>query len=716
MAVGDYSIKLNEKNMEKYNNDNILNYYLKTLREVEVKIKSKIEDGYLIKLGKEKEYYENEFDNYTNKEKEETRNNIIESLKEDMPHELPLYYMEDNGGSGLSMKEKYNLYMMESSYKDSLKIKLYKSSFLTKKEDLYKIVSIFSESKIEGAISFSSLEEDLSLFYNLKEEIITKKDFFDKIKESSKEEVLSKIRKMGLDVKEDFQELYITPDYEKKLKSSILNYISLKQVPKMREYNRKLYPKYSFERFTLEFNSGNIPLSSEFIDLNLINSLNALLKIMINNKKEEVSVIEIKNLIDSSINDFGSFLKLNKTEVSKIIYTLFENSLDEVEGHKTSPLKESLILLNDRNKREEKEVNLVKIQTSDVINDKSDKWNTLKAFCYQKLFDNQIIFQKLSTGESYYPLNVTKKVGDKVYNIDFENNDIDWSFSDEEKEYEHQQNLKNNFIKLKVSLINDNPNISREELKLELRGKMDSKISPEALLEEVNYSDGDFTKSDYFIFNNLVIQAPETIIDGLEENLNSFLEIKKNHGFSLLNIETALKYKGKDNFQLLNLIFELNGSSKPSIENLEIIFKILNNKEKPHDLIKNIISLTDYSDEKKLEESLFDYFEILQINMVRDLKNISIGKESVLNKDIFSNSFYVSSLMMLMENLSKELELKYPSETPTEDPKIDPDFLEDKSIMELLGDDGIFEMDDEFEFDEFGIEDIDLSDFDATIG
>lgn len=605
-----------------------------------------IEEGYIIKIKDEIEQYKNKYNDYSEEEKRSIREKLVKEVKEDSIYELPLYYLNDDN-KDLSMKDKYNLYMMESSYKSSLNEKYYENTYLMKDEMSFYLIKIHSEDSLNDELHKTTKEDELELFYDY-EKIELEKNEFDKLFLEYIENVADKyFLNYGLQYRRDHEDVVITKGLEKDLEKSILTYIYEKQKNMLRQFNKEKYPKYNETRFKLEFVNGNIVLDKSYVDIELFNSLKLVLQTFINNNLSKVSFDKIKEDILLAKKDFNKFLINNKNDVSNIVIKLLENSSDFIDKSSTkkSPLEDQKIKeLSSKNDIDKSKLEFEEyIENIDSYINPNDNWNILKGFAYENIMNYVEYYKNIGKESLKFPDNISKVINDKIYSIDFKNKEILWSFVNEEQDIKYHEEQKEIFNEKKVALMTNNPQINKEELRKELSPILSRKVEPEQLLTEVKYDSTKYLNSKYFVLNNILIQNVDLFVHYLEKEKNNF---SLNKDILLLDSEMN-SYKNKDNIAILSSLmnkYNIDDNQK-TLDLLNLISK-LNLKQEDSATIKNILEYIDDSNKETYKKVLEDYYEVMQKKMYDSLIK---STASISNDDLFKNEYFLNKLFYIME-------------------------------------------------------------------
>lgn len=630
---------MNEKNL------NIKEAYSLILSNIENKYKDVFINNKLLKI--ENEIILPEIKLLEKENNEDFKKDLSENIEEYSLYDLPLYYAKHDD----KMKDKYNEFIIKSFESNSYKIiNSYYSYYIGKENDLYYKIKIKSDSSLINYLEKTIKEEDLELLYNIEKEEITNEEFDNLLNIEIEKEAITYFENMGLKLftkENDLFGYYLNNKYNEQLENSIYKYIFNKNEQYIIKELEEEFKKNNNVN-TLEYFIKLIREESGLIDNKVYGEIKYLKNIFINILNNDInseSLYNIKEYVNLAINDFDGFIKEHKGKIIESFNNLLLNDSNE----KIKNMSFNDILKTNKNK---------KLTDNDFVNkifeghESNNDWYKLKCFVFETMFSNPIFFKDLKANsfENILNQNFSKRLGNKVYNIDFENKSILWSFINKEDDDIYQKEKKDLFVKLKQQYINENENITKDELREKLNPILSREVNPNEILNFVDYNNIKYQNSS---LNNLK-KIFETNIDLFQNNLNySFKKfIEHNnidsskyfiHNINSLKENEKVLFNKNNHSVILNLLLdkhEISGDDKQYIN--KIIYEkdiVLNNNS----YIQSLLS--DFCNDK-IKNAITEFIYTMEYKILSEINYLKNNQDSLTLNNSFFDDFYLFKKIM----------------------------------------------------------------------
>lgn len=630
---------------------NIKETYSLILSNLETKYLNVLNENYLLKLDKEKNI--NDF-KLNIIDREEIKKDIKENIQEYAMYDLP-YYFPQESSDNKEFTNRYNQYiLMETHKQDVINNYYYENYFYGKENGKYFKYIIQSDESLFKELNLILKEEEIDILYDYKKEEVTEEEFQKNFKYFLNDSTLSFFKNMGLSlsISNDKFNIELDKEFENKLNNSILNYLFEKNktniLNELKFDNPNLEEKKYLEIFKNEYNS----LKDNELSNKINNEFTYLKNIYLNilyYDLDKNSLDDIKGFLKDSISDFNGFITNNKEKIINSFNMILIENTKNFDNKIFSDVKFKIdnIKSNDYN---------ISYNTilNELLNDEDKEWYKIKCFLLEDFLSKESFFNDLKNNglDNFLNNSISKRINDKLYSINLENKTIFWSFLDKEMEETHRKEQKEKFEKLKQHYINENPNISREELKLRVGTIDNGFLEVNTFLNETKLNEYNEKNSKLNLLKNVL----ETNISFFKNNLIYLLT--KEYNLSLNELNTLNKQqenKFKNHVDIFNSILEkYNVLDKDKIELYDLIYK-KDLEFNDFDLINSL--LLDVSNDKveKYKNILNEYFLEINKNLFNELSMLSkdFKEDSIsLENNVFSDYYMFRKLMSIIKDFN----------------------------------------------------------------
>lgn len=618
-------------------------YYL-IFSNINDKFEKLINNEYLIKVNNE--FVKNEIVEKNIEDIENLKKDIKENIEEYKIYELPLYYPQDPTSSNL-LENKFNQFLLSTMSDNAEYKKIYFNEYISKENGKFFLYEINSDESISIDLSETTKKEELDILYDYKKIEIDENSFNEKLTNVVKNISLKYFHNMGLNLNKEnntFQ-CSLTNELEKNLDKSILVYIFNKHKEKIDLLKNSEYKHLSNEEYEYQFINKVIDIhKNEFLKNEFIYLKSIFSNILYEDLNKE-SLLVIKNYILNATNNFNDFLLNNKDKVLNSFNNLFSEK--EIINR---------IDLNQLEKKmESKLIDKTNINLKNIF-EENDEWKKIKAFLFESLISKESFFIDFYKNNiEAFPKHINKRINDKVYHIDLENQSILWSFVNKEKDLEYHKEKKEIFNNLKQEYITENPDITKDELRTKLNHITSREVSPNEFIEHIGYTNDNFNSSNLNLLNKVLNEK----VDVFYNNLLYSFELFKNN-FDEDYFKDIKKYDKDTNYlNVLNDIIQRNELNNKEALNL---INLINNNDIQFNDIKYINNILEYVEEDKQEiykKVLSEYVYSMLNKTIELIKPIQFDDSISINNNCFKDFFVVRKIISIAKDYLENNQIKY---------------------------------------------------------